>query len=107
MKTGFRTPRRRRTTFHDPNTSMLSLTANAAVKPMSLTSVRPCRLSKFARNKLTDARCDGRVSAVGTNHRPVSPKNVGNAGLVSVLVFWVLLAGCLGDVCPPAGAPPP
>ena len=42
--------------------------------------------------QLADARCDGRVSAVGTNHRPVSPKNVGNAGLVSVLVLWVLLA---------------
>ena len=91
-KTGARTPRRRRTIFHEPKTSMRSVRPNAAVNPMLFTSVRPCRSSQFARNSWNDALCVASVSAVGTNHRPVSPKKVGNPGLVSVLV-WELLAG--------------
>src|SRR5687767_9079338 len=75
-----RTSRSRRTNRHIPNNSNRSAMPMAPVKPIELTSVSPCLRSKFARNRLADHFPAGNVSAVGTNHRPVSPLNVGSAG---------------------------
>src|SRR5687768_4964190 len=67
-------------TPHDPNNSTRSPSATAPVSPILFTSVRPCRRSKLARKTLNDHLPAGIVSAVGTNHKPVSPLIVGSDG---------------------------
>src|SRR5262249_17544321 len=89
----------RLTSVQAPNTSARSLRPKAKVTGHWEMSLKPWLSSKLTGYALTDHLRSGSTSAVGTLHRPVSPRNVVVAGRVSVeLVAAAGFAGAAG-VC--------
>src|SRR5471030_3036715 len=89
---------------NEPKTSTRSLTPYANVPAKSATFVYPCTQLVPRRYTLLDHWPLPRISAVGTYHSPVSPKNVVVAGRVSTAAagdegdVWVALVLCPVDV---------
>src|SRR5881397_12300 len=87
-----------------PKISARSPTPTPNVPSKSPTLVYPCTQFVPRRYPLTDHLPLGSTSAVGTNHNPVSPKNVVVAGRVSSVVavdedcVWVAVELCPVDV---------
>src|SRR5947208_4160572 len=98
MKSGYVSRSMRVSKRKAPKISARPPTPTPNVPSKSPTLVYPCTQLVPRRYPLTDHFPRGSTSAVGTNHNPVSPKNVVVAGRVSSEVDDC--AGAAGGFCP-------